>query len=143
MSTDAVNAETLPNTLGWSWPRACAAGRAVAHDLFDTDTAVIATQVAATWVAVHLYAAGGRPDRWAPWMADPIAVVPEVVAALADIDHDDTDTVLDQYVTLTHLSAELRRDIADVLAVDDVTALVAAHCTALSPSATREQDLPL
>lgn len=143
MSTNADTAHDLPNTLDWSWARACAAGRAVAHDLFDTDTAVIATQVAATWVAVHLYAARGRTDYWAPWMADPITAAPAVVAALADIDHDDTDTALDQYATLTHLSADLRREIAEILAGDEVSTLIATHCRTLTSRATGEQDLPL
>ncbi|MDF3285027.1 hypothetical protein [Gordonia sp. N1V] len=122
----------------WSWARACAVGRAVAADLFDPDTAMITTHLATTWVAVHLYAARGRADHWAPWMADPITATPAVVAALADIDHDDTDTVLDQYASLTHLCASRRRDIADLLATDDVSALVATHCTRIpAPSRPR------
>ncbi|MBE7190877.1 MAG: hypothetical protein INR66_00160 [Gordonia polyisoprenivorans] len=145
MSTDTTGSAPIPGlseAADWSWPTACAIGRAVAGDLIDTDTAVIATQVAATWVAVHLYAARGRPDYWAPWMADPITATPAVVAALAEIDHDDTDTALDQYVTLTHLSADLRREIAEILAGDEVSRLIATHCRMLASRATGEQDLP-
>lgn len=139
MSTDTTGPAPIPGgseAADWSWPTACAIGRAVAGDLIDTDTAVIATQVTATWVAVHLYAARGRTDHWAPWMADPITATPAVVAALADIDHDDTDTALDQYVTLTHLSADLRRDIADLLATDDVSTLIATHSHPHTPRPT-------
>jgi hypothetical protein len=108
-----------------SWTAAAATGHTAAHrglgSLSPTTSSIPMIELEA-WLAVYVYAANGDPTRWASWMLDPIAATPDVLAALAETEHDDADLAVEHYAALAALPAQARwRAIADLLRTQTMT----------------------
>ena len=107
-----------------SWVAATTTGRTAAHSglgsLPHTTSSIPMVDLEA-WLSVYVYAANGDPARWTPWMLDPIAATPDVLAALAESEHDDADLAVEHYAALAALPAQTRRAIADLLRTRTMT----------------------